>query len=61
MLMTICAAIFVLVTAFVLYYCSMYLMYLLWNNKYSRKARKDAVEALINAEKLIERYREYEV
>lgn len=61
MLMTIGAALFVLVMAFVLYYCSMYLMYLLWNNKYARKARKDAVEALINAEKLIERYREYEV
>lgn len=59
--MTICAAIFVLVMAFVLYYCSMYLMYLLWNNKYARKARREAIEALINTEKFIERYREYEV
>jgi len=54
------AAIFVLIVAFALWYCSMYLMYLLWNNKYARKARKDAIEAMINAEKFIERYREYE-
>lgn len=49
------------IVLFVAYYYSMYLMYLLWNNKYARKARKDAIEALINAEKFIERYREYEV
>lgn len=59
--MTICAAIFVLVAAFALYYCGMYLMYLLWNNKYARKVRKDAIEALIRTEKFIEQYREYEV
>lgn len=53
MLMTICAAIFALAAAFALYYCGMYLMYLLWNNKYARKARKDTIEALIRTEKLL--------
>ena len=49
--MTIGAALFVLVMAFALYYCGMYLMYLLWNSKGARKARKEAIEALINAQK----------
>lgn len=47
------AAIFVLFVAFALWYCGMYLMYLLWNNKYARKARKEAIGALINAEKFL--------
>ena len=62
MLMTICAAIFVLVAAFALYCCGMYLIYLLWNNKYARKARKEAVEALIRIDRFL-RYMEdkYEI
>ena len=49
------------IVLFVAYYYSMVLMDALWNSKGVRKARKDAIEALINAEKFIERYREYEV
>lgn len=62
MLMTIGAALFVLMMVFALYFCSMYLMYLLWNNKYARKARKDAIEALIRTDRFL-RYMEdkYEI
>jgi hypothetical protein len=42
--------------AFALYYCGMYLMYLLWNNKYARRARTEAIEALINVEKFLRKY-----
>ena len=52
---------FGLIVMLVAYYYSMVLMDALWNSSGARKARKDAIEALINAEKLIERYREYEV
>ena len=61
MLMTICAVIFVLVASFALYCGGIYFSYLLWNNKYARKTRKEAIEALINVEKFLQRYKDNEV
>ena len=49
------------IVLFVAWYGGMYLMYLLWNNKCARKARKDAIEALINAEKFLRDIEEKEV
>lgn len=61
MFMTIGAALFVIIVWFILWYYSMILMDVLWNNKYARKARKDAIEALINAEKFLRDIEEKEV
>lgn len=54
--MTICAALFVIVVGFILWYYSMILMDVLWNNKYARKARREAVEALINVNEFLRKY-----
>lgn len=49
--MLIGAALFALVVLFVLWYYSMVLMNALWNSKGMRKARKEAVEAVISLER----------
>lgn len=56
MFMTIGAALFVLIVGFILWYYSMILMDVLWNNKYARKARREAIEALINVNEFLRKY-----
>ena len=55
------AALFAFLVTLVLYYYSMVLMDALWNSKGARKARKEAVEALIEAEKFLREMEEKEV
>ena len=48
------AALFALIVAFVMWYYSMAIMNALWNSKGFKKARKDAIEAIIHLEKVLQ-------